>query len=86
VNREAMLKAAQQGQRLTIYLNGVEQSHVTDADPDAGWIDRVSFNSSGGMIFDGGEVVTERRFGYVEVKAEPPSLFTIQFGAVVIPC
>ena len=51
----------------TVYLDGVEQRRVIEADDICGYIVRYVFDESGKHLIDGDHVVTEKLHGIVEI-------------------
>ena len=53
------------GKLFTIYLDGVEQRYVIEADTDEGYVIRSKRNADGKPMRDGDGLVTERLTGNV---------------------
>ncbi|WYK06241.1 hypothetical protein DWF04_021480 [Cereibacter sphaeroides f. sp. denitrificans] len=59
------------GINVDVWLDGVEQSDVLEADTDAGYIVRAKLNETGKPYLIGDEVATERVTGVVTVRERP---------------
>ncbi|MFQ6756708.1 hypothetical protein V6Z72_20390 [Cereibacter sphaeroides] len=59
------------GITVDVWLDGVEQSDVLEADTDAGYIVRAKLNEAGKPYLIGDEVATERVTGVVTVRERP---------------